>query len=57
MNSIEVTNSPPIKDESYNKTASLLKVIEATETPINTSVDEKHTIINDINDNQRFWES
>jgi len=51
MNSTEVTNSPPLKDETYNKTASLLKVLEeAPQTPT-TSVDEKHTIINDINDN------
>ena len=44
MNSIEVTNSPPIKDENYEKTASLLKVIAASQTP-NDSGEDKHTIV------------
>ena len=51
MNSIEVTNSPPIKDENYVKTASLLKVIEAPQTPTAASGDEKHGLLSDINDN------
>lgn len=53
MNSIEVTNSPPIKDENYEKTASLLKVIAASQTP-NDSGEDKHTIISDINDNNEI---
>ena len=44
MNSIEVTNSPPIKDENYEKTASLLKVIAASQTP-NDCGEDKHTIV------------
>ena len=51
MNSIEVTNSPPIKDENYVKTASLLKVIEAPQTPTAASGDEKLGLLSDINDN------
>ena len=47
MNSIEVTNSPPIKDENYEKTASLLKVIAASQTP-NDSGEDKHTIVRAI---------
>ena len=54
MNSI-VTNSPPIKDENYAKTASLLRVLSAASNGSQTpnSEDKNSGLLSDINANDQ----